>query len=225
MWRVGVDPDAPWVLSTVPRHAHLAGFDLHANVDVPAADRGRLERLCRYLLRPAVAQDRLRRLDDGRIALTLKTAWADGTRQLVFEALELLEKLAALIPRPRTNLVLYHGVLAPHAAWRERVVIYGAPPVAEAPVVARAYTEATDEPTAPPSPRRWAWADLMRRAFEIDVLACQRCGGRLRFIATVEDPDAIRAILVAVAGSRELVGRAPPVASAMNPSPRTTVGA
>src|SRR5262249_3177280 len=60
VWRVGADPDAPWVLSTAPRHAHLAGFDLHANVDAPAADRVRLEQLCRYLLRPAGAQERLR---------------------------------------------------------------------------------------------------------------------------------------------------------------------
>jgi Putative transposase/Transposase zinc-binding domain len=80
VWRVGDDPDAPWVLSTGPRHAHLAGFDLHANVAVPASDRARLEQLCRYLLRPAVAQDRLRLVGDGRIVLTLKTAWADGTR-------------------------------------------------------------------------------------------------------------------------------------------------
>jgi hypothetical protein len=101
VWRVGADPDAPWVLSTAPRHAHLGGFDLHANVEVPAADRVRLEQLCRYLLQPAVAQDRLRRLDDGRVVLTLKTAWGDGTRPLVFEPLELLEKLAALVPRPR----------------------------------------------------------------------------------------------------------------------------
>jgi hypothetical protein len=94
------------VLSAATRHAHLAGFHLHANVDAPAADRTRLEQLCRYLLRPAVARDRLRLLDDGRIGLTLKTAWTDGTHQLVLEPLELLEKLAALIPRPRINLVL-----------------------------------------------------------------------------------------------------------------------
>src|SRR5882672_9550947 len=94
------------VASTMPRHAHLAGFDLHTNVAVPAADRPRLEQLCRYLLRPAVAQDRLRLLADGRVVLTLKTAWADGTRHLVFEPLELLEKLAALTPRPRINLGL-----------------------------------------------------------------------------------------------------------------------
>ncbi len=64
---------------------------------------------------------------------TTRTFWADGTRQLVFEPLTLLEKLAALTPRPRINLVLYHGVLAPHAGWGARVVAYGAPPV-EAPV-------------------------------------------------------------------------------------------
>lgn len=68
----------------------MAGFDLHANVAVPARDRVRLEQLCRYLLRPAVAQDRLQLLADDRVLLTLKTAWADGTRHLVFAPLELL---------------------------------------------------------------------------------------------------------------------------------------
>ena len=65
---------------------------------------------------------------------------------LVFEPLTLLEKLAALTPRPRINLVLYHGVLAPHAGWRARVVAYGAPP-GEAPVAAPASPGAKDEPT------------------------------------------------------------------------------
>jgi hypothetical protein len=59
------------------------------------------------LSRPAAAQDRLQRLDDGRIVPTLKTAWADGTRHLVFEPLTLLEKLAALTPRPRITLTFW----------------------------------------------------------------------------------------------------------------------
>lgn len=154
-------------------------------------------------------------MDDGRIMLTLKTAWADGTRHLVFEPLELLEKLAALTPRPRINLVLYHGVLAPHAGWRARVVAYSAPPV-EAPVGAGASANGTDDSAAAPSSRHWAWADLMRRAFDIDVLACSRYGGRLRLMGTVEDPDAIRAILAAVAVSQELAGRAPPLAASLD---------
>ncbi len=48
---------------------------------------------------------------------------------------------------------------------------------------------------APGTPRYWAWADLMRRAFELDVLACPRCGGHMRLIATIEDPRVIRRIL------------------------------
>ena len=198
VWRVGEEPDAPWVMSSSPRHAHIAGFDLHANVAVPAADRARLEQLCRYLLRPPVAQDRLRRMGDDRILLTLKTPWADGTRHLIFAPIELIEKLAALTPRPRINLILYHGVLAPHARWRARVVAYGA-----LPGTAATAPDSDDDAASPAQPRHRAWANLMRRAFDLDVLACPRCGGRLRLLGTIEDPAAIRAILDSLAVSAE----------------------
>jgi hypothetical protein len=79
--------------------ARAAGFDLHASVWVSANDRAGLERLCRYVLRPPFAQERLRLRSDGRVALELKTAWRDGTRELVFEPLEFLERLAAMTPR------------------------------------------------------------------------------------------------------------------------------
>ncbi len=102
--RIGGDPDAPWVTSRGPRQAHLAGFDLHADVVVPAGDRARVEQLCRYVLRPPLAQDRLTTIADGRALVTLKAPWHDGTTHLLFEPVELLEKLAALTPRPRINL-------------------------------------------------------------------------------------------------------------------------
>jgi hypothetical protein len=69
--RVGNAPDAPWVWTVGPRHAHLERFDLHADRDVAADDRVGLERLCRYLLRPPLAQERLSRLADGRVVCTL----------------------------------------------------------------------------------------------------------------------------------------------------------
>ena len=142
-----------------------------------------------------MAQDRLRRLDDDRIVLTLKTPWADGTRYLVFEPLTLLEKLAALTPP------------------------------GEAPTAASASAEANDEPTAASLSRHWAWANLMRRAFDIDVLACPRCDGRLRLIATVENPEAIRAILAALTILRERADRAPPFAASLDTSPAATISA
>jgi hypothetical protein len=98
-----------------PCHARAGGFDLHAGLIVRAGHRDRLERLCRYTLRPPLAQERLLRTGDGEIWLALRHRWADGTTHLRFDPLELLERLAVLTPRPRVNLILYYGVLAPRA--------------------------------------------------------------------------------------------------------------
>jgi len=83
----------------------------------------------------------------------------------------------------------------------------------------------SEDTEAPTGSRHRAWADLMRRAFEVDVLACSRCGGRLRLIATVEDPDAIRAILAAIAVSREQADRAPPLVAVLDTSPAAALSA
>jgi hypothetical protein len=80
-----------------------------------AADRERLEELVRYCARPPLANDRLSRCDDGHYLLRLKAPWRDGTTHLKLEPIELMEHLAAQIPKPRINLVLYAGVLAPNA--------------------------------------------------------------------------------------------------------------
>jgi hypothetical protein len=215
LW-IGRDPDAAWVTSTGPCQAHLDGFDLYGSLPVPADDRVRLEELCRYMLRPPVAQDRLRLTGDGRVLLELKSEWHDGTSHLLFEPLELLEKLAALTPRPRINLVLYHGVLVPHSRWRRRAVAYedsgslGETPAAEP--SARSVPEFQSKD--PGKPRYWTWADLMRRAFDLHVLACPRCGGRMRLIATIEDPRVIRQILAHLGlpteGSDPFPFRSPP---------------
>ena len=54
----------------------------------------------------------------------------------------------------------------------------------------------------------------MRRAFEIDMLACPRCGGRLRLIATVDDSREIREVLEILARSDAAMDRAPPSGTA-----------
>jgi hypothetical protein len=107
------------------RCTSVGGVSLHANVAVPARDRRRLERLCRYVARPPVATERLSRMEDGRLLYRLKHRWRDGTTHIVFEPLELLERLAALVPPPRFHLVRYHGILGPCASERDRVVPTG----------------------------------------------------------------------------------------------------
>ena len=53
--------------------------------------------------------------------LDLRRAWADGATRLVFEPSELRERLAALTPRPRINLLLYYGALGARSTWRARL--------------------------------------------------------------------------------------------------------
>jgi len=213
--RLGEARDPAAVTSRGPRQAHLDGFDLHANVWVSAHDRAGVERLCRCVLRPPFPQERLRLRSDGRIALELKRAWRDGTRELVFEPLEFLERLAAMTPRPETHVLICHGLLAPRARWRERVVAYGRV-LPESTVLALPIAAGPEGPGVKSSPRAWSWAALMHRAFGIDVLACAHCGGRLRLIATLHDPAVIRTILahLALSHSGQSPGPAPPASGA-----------
>ena len=109
--------------------------------------------------------------------LRLKAPYRDGTTHLQFAPIELMERLAAQIPKPRVNLVLYACMLAPHAKFRGRGVVYGRP------------EQSAEQAQAAPQTRaeRESWAQLMRATFGLDVLACPRCGGRLRLIANVLD--------------------------------------
>ena len=125
----------------------------------------------------------------------LRHRWADGTTHLRFDPLELLERLAALTPRPRVNLILYYGVLPPRAAWRAALVPATSPGV-ETSQLEPSVEADEDASRAKPS---WAgvyqWAEPMRRQLGLDVLACPRCGGRLRLVALIEQALVVQRIL------------------------------
>ena len=167
-----------------PLCAEADGFSLHAGVGVPAGDRERLERLCRYVARPALATERLSLSRRGNVLLRLRKPWRDGTTHLCFEPLAFIERLASLIPRPRAHLLTYHGVLAPNAALRDQVV--------PAPPASRARGEGF---AAAACDVRYSWAELMKRVFAIDVLRCHHCGSRRQVIALITLPSIIRRIL------------------------------
>jgi hypothetical protein len=108
------------------RVAKEVGFSLHAGVSAEAHQRDKLERLCRYICRPAVSEKRLALTSNGNIRYQLKTPYRDGTTHVIFEPLDFIAKLAALVPKPRVNLTRFHGVLArgglpPNNKFRVRV--------------------------------------------------------------------------------------------------------
>ena len=90
---------------------------------------------------------------------------------------EFLQRLAALVPRPRLHLTRFHGVLAPHAKLRAAIV----PAPAE-----NASGQSADHAHAQPSPTRLSWARLLKRVFDIDLEHCPACGGALKIIVPVK---------------------------------------
>src|SRR5262249_53902571 len=153
---------------------------------VHAQGRPRLERLARYCARPPIAMKRLEPLADGRLLYRFKRPWRDGTTHIVMEPLELLEKLSALIPVPRAHLTRYAGVLAPAAKWRPLIV-----PSSIESAELQTPAGATEAATSAPHPnaasaatasneslqpghgwhaRNYAWAELKKRVWALDVL-------------------------------------------------------
>jgi hypothetical protein len=117
----------------------------------------------------------------------------------------------------RENLVRYHGILAPSAAWRPLIIPESetSDPLRHSNCPARKQLLAPE--TGKPQkkrgcrPRNYSWSELMRRVFSIDVLACPRCGGRMRILCAIHPPEAIRKILDCLG----LPSRPPPIARAI----------
>ena len=129
------------------------------------------------------ALERLTESSGGQLLYQFRRPWRDGSTALLVDPLELLERLAALVPPPRRPLLAYHGVLAPHAEWRAAVVP-AAPSDAQ-----------PGGPEATRSPGRLPWATLLRRVFAIDVLVCPRCAGPRRILGAVTEPHAVQRLL------------------------------
>ncbi|MCP3992692.1 MAG: hypothetical protein GY724_26720 [Actinomycetia bacterium] len=150
------------------------------------------------MARPPLAKTRLIRRPDGLVQLDLKRAWHDGTTSLVFTPIAVLERLIALVPPPRAHQTLYHGVLAPRAAWRAQVVPKP-PPTPPLPCTSLSRTPSTTS--------RWVkWGQLLWRLFALDAFACPICRQLMQLRAVVIYPPAttkvVNALDVAVRKAR-----------------------
>lgn len=182
----GNEPYEPFGTAPGP----VGGFSLHAGVAARADERKKLERLCRYISRPAVSEARLSLTPGGLVRYQLNTPYSDGTTHVLFDPLDFIARLAALVPKPRVNLTRYNGVFAPNSAHRAQVT------KARRGKGARGHAAAeTDDRT--PAQRRasMSWAQRLKRVFGIDIETCPVCGGAMRIIACVEDPAVVENLL------------------------------
>jgi hypothetical protein len=168
---------------TGPHCASVQGFSLHANTEIPAHRRDQLERLIRYTARGAVSLERLQAEANGDLLYTFTHPWSDGTTGIRLSPLELLEKLAALVPLPHVHLVRYGGCLAPHSHLR------GA-------IRPTPRQQGLDGAETQPGTPYWPWAKLLGRVFGLDMATCPFCRRvTLRLIAVITQESVITRIL------------------------------
>jgi hypothetical protein len=154
----------------------------------------------------------------GQVRYTLKTPYRDGTTHIVLEPLDLMARLAALVPLPRMHLTRHHGVFAPHSRLRAAVTPAGrgrgSKPQTE---------ESADKPVTPRHVGM-SWAQRLKRVFGVEIESFARCGGKLKVITSIEQPAVIAKILAHLERTapqqhqpeRPLGARAPPAQSRLH---------
>ena len=131
---------------------------------------------------------RLSMTRNGQVRYELKTPWRNGTTHVIFEPLDFIYRLVALIPKPRVNLTRFHGVFAPNSKHRAEVT-----PAKRGKVKKPC---SLDEEQTPAERRAtMTWAKRLKRVFGIDIETCSECGGNVKIIACIEDPAVIQKIL------------------------------
>jgi Putative transposase/Transposase zinc-binding domain len=183
---------------TGPQCASVQGFSLHAHTHIPAHRRDQLECLLRYTARGAVSLERLEQDANGDLVYTFTHPWSDGTTGIRLSPLELLEKLAALVPLPHVHLVRYGGCLAPHSHLRGAI----------RPTPRQQGMDGEETQTRTPY---WPWARLLGRVFGLEMAPCPFCRrGTLRIIAVITQESVITRILRHL----QLASVPPPIAPA-----------
>ncbi len=186
------------------------GMQLHAAVTVDGRDRKRLERVCRYLLRPPFALNAVQRTADGQVRVHFKKPNRFGATFAQMTPDTFLARLCALVPPPpRAHTVLYYGVLSAHHKLRCAVVpkqlsLFIPRGQLELFAITTTLLEAQLRDAAP---SRLSWMKLLARVFRVDISVCSRCSGPMRVTRAVTTPQEIPAEL---RGARP-PPRAPPV--------------
>lgn len=213
-----------------------SGFSVDTSVRIEAHDRAGLERLLRYCARPAFAMERLRKAGNelvyrcakqrsepggDRREVNNRAGNQRGARQdeITLTPLELIDRIAALIPPARAHRHRYYGALAPNSPLRAAVTAMAMPaqptPICQPAVLpkqsaagevaagvatgtAAPLSTASEQPEPVPlkrSPAHYLWAALIARIHEVFPLLCPICGGQMRIIAFITHSADIRQIL------------------------------
>ena len=188
-----------------------SGFSVYAASRVDALDLDGLERLARYVTRPALSNGAVTIREDGRVDVATPADPQTGATFLTLDALDFVHAVVTQIPDARRHLVRYYGAYSHRRRATVRAKNGAADAVATAiegpPATHPAPEPATPaEPGSPEAKRRSAWARVLKKIFEVDPLLCPRCGGEMKAIAWITD----RAVIDRILAHRAKAGLASP---------------
>jgi hypothetical protein len=197
-----------------------SGFSVHGEQRLEASEGDRLERLARYVTRPALATGAVKLRVDGRVEVATPPDPRTGADALVLDALDFVHAVVTQVPDGRKHLVRYYGAYSHRFRGRRCAAQTSAPEVealggsvaptssppgpatltvgASAGGPERAEGDSKGAPALPGSPearRRSAWARLLKRVFEVDPLLCPRCKTEMLVVAWITDAAVIDRIL------------------------------
>ena len=135
-----------------------------------------------------------------QVVYKLKTAYQNGTTHIVLSPLDLLSRLASLVPRPRVHLIQFHGIFAPHFKYRSLIVPQ--PSLSDK-------TSHTEQKQSKQS-YSIGWAKMLKRVFDIDIQTCLKCGGQIKIISSIHNPQIIKKILTHIGENSIVLKLSPP---------------
>jgi len=192
---------------------HGGGFSLHGAVRIDDSDREGQEKLLRYCARPVFSRDRLGWWNEQKQQLVyqFQRPLPDGRTHEILSAMDLMKRLAELIPPPWINMVRYYGALAPNAKIREQVVMLSGPSEALRQRLQQAademgldhHEDTLDSKTDSAKEKKdearkrasKTWAMLMARIFEFLPLICPRCGHEMKMVGFIVESENVRKVL------------------------------
>ena len=163
------------------------GFSVFAGPPISPEDRQQLEQLARYIARPPVAMEAIRKLDDGRLSVTTPPHPHTGASTIILDPLDWIHAVTSHIPDRGQHGTRYYGIYANRCRLSGR-------PSKDGVAKAAAIAESGDEESDFVKSCRASWARLLRKIFEVDPLICP-CGGKMKIISVITDPRVVDRIL------------------------------
>ncbi|MFH1131974.1 MAG: transposase [Pseudomonadota bacterium] len=170
-------------------------------------------------MRLAISNKRLSLTPDKKVRLSLRKPYYTGQTEVIFGPVAFLRRSAAIIPPPRQNQIRFHGIFVPHSKFNAKTkALVPTPEICKANKSNPVQADASEIMDPKQRGYRILWSALSMRVFKNNVLACPKCGGRLRLVALIKEPKALRKICEHLGFPTELPKPAP-----ARPPPQTEI--